>query len=440
MNNNNNNNNEKKSFKFLFISFNGLSVDTAWHIKKEGNEVKYFIENINEKDVGDGFIDKIDNWEKEVEWADVIVFDDVFGQGEKANNLRKKGKYVIGGTSYTDKLEDDRAFGQEELKKIGVSIPLHKAFSSFDSAIEYVKENPGKYYLKPSGDSQIIKDLLFIGEDDEGLDVIQVLNDYKNAWESKIPKIQLQKRIAGVEVAIGGFFNGKEFIYPININFEYKSWFPANLGPATADMGTSMFWSGSNKIFNQTLKKMEPIFAKEGYVGYIDLKCIVNSHGIYPLDWTTRFGYPTISVQQESMITPFGEFLYNLAKGENFTFKVKSGFHIGVRLVVPPFPFNDPETFNVKSKDSVITFKKEKHEGVHIEDVKIINGEWVITGTTGVVLIVCGSGQTMKQAKQMAYNRIKNINIPHMYYRDDIGESWFEDSDKLHAWGYLREN
>ena len=29
--------------------------------------------------------------------------------------------------------------------------------------------------------------------------------------------------------------------------------------------------------------------------------------------------------------------------------------------------------------------------------------------------------------------------IPDMYYRDDIGERWAEDSDRLHAWGYLRE-
>jgi len=27
-----------------------------------------------------------------------------------------------------------------------------------------------------------------------------------------------------------------------------------------------------------------------------------------------------------------------------------------------------------------------------------------------------------------------------MYYRDDIGERWSEDSDRLHAWGYLRES
>jgi len=138
------------------------------------------------------------------------------------------------------------------------------------------------------------------------------------------------------------------------------------------------------------------------------------------------------------MINPIGDFFYDIARGANPKLKVKSGFQIGVRLVVPPFPFKDMETINVKSKDSVIFFKK-NHEGVHIEDVKIANGEWVVTGTSGVILIVCGTGTTMKQAQAQVYKRIKNIKIPHMYYRTDIGDRWFEDSDKLHTWGYLRD-
>jgi len=279
---------------------------------------------------------------------------------------------------------------------------------------------------------------LFIGEEEDGKDLIQVLGDYKKAWAKKIPHFQLQKRISGVEVAVGAFFNGKEFIYPINVNFEHKKLFPGNLGPSTGEMGTSMFWSGPNKIFNQTLKKMEPKLAEEGYVGYIDINFIVNNHGIYPLEWTSRFGYPTISIQQEGMITPLGEFFYELAKGGNPKLKTRTGFQIGVRIVVPPFPFRDPETFSVKSKDSIIFFKKPT-EGVHIEDVKLLNGEWLVTGVSGVVLIVCGTGQTMKQAQHQVYSRIKNITIPHMYYRTDIGDRWSEDSDKLHSWGYLRE-
>jgi len=323
---------------FLFISIDGLIGDICWQVVKEGHNVKYYIKEPEEKDVGEGFVQMVDSWENEVNWADVIIFDDVLGQGAKAKKLREKGKAVIGGTPYSDMLEDDRAFGQEEMKKHGIPIIPYWNFSSFDEAIKFVKEHPDRYVIKPSGLAQNIKGLLFIGEEEDGRDVIQVLGDYQKAWAKKIPIFTLQKRVVGVEVAVGAFFNGTEFIYPINVNFEHKKLFPGNLGPSTGEMGTAMFWSNENKLFNQTLKKMEPKLKEEGYVGYIDLNCIVNGNGIAPLEFTARFGYPTISIQQEGMLIPIGEFLFELARGGKPKLRVKSGFQIGLRIVVPPFP------------------------------------------------------------------------------------------------------
>ncbi|MEM5872097.1 MAG: phosphoribosylamine--glycine ligase, partial [Candidatus Aenigmatarchaeota archaeon] len=68
-------NSEKK--KFLFVSIDALITDIAWQVFKEGHEVKYFIETPSEKEIGDGFVPKTDDWKKEIDWADVIVFDDV---------------------------------------------------------------------------------------------------------------------------------------------------------------------------------------------------------------------------------------------------------------------------------------------------------------------------------------------------------------------------
>ncbi|MBS3132314.1 phosphoribosylamine--glycine ligase [Candidatus Woesearchaeota archaeon] len=428
---------EKK--RFLFISKEALISDIAWQIVKEGHEAKYFIEHQKDREVADGFVQKVDNWEKEVGWADVIVFDDVLGHGTIADKLRKEGRNVIGGTPYTDMLEDDRAFGQEELRKAGVSIIPQWNFDSFDEAIDFVEQHPDKYVIKPSGEAQNMKRLLFVGEEEDGKDIVNVLKAYKKAWSNEIKNFQIQKRITGVEVAVGAFFDGEQFIYPINVNFEHKKLFAGNIGPSTGEMGTTMFWSGPNRIFNSTLKKMEYKLREERYVGYIDINCMVNSNGIYPLEFTSRFGYPTISIQQEAMLTPISEFFYGLATMSNPKLKVKSGFQIGVRVVAPPFPFDDKEVFNSETKDAVILFKKPT-DGVHIEDVKLVNGEWLITGGSGVVLIVVGTGQTMRQAQNQVYSRISNIRIPNMYYRKDIGDRWFEDSDKLHNWGYLREN
>ena len=425
--------------RFLFVSIDALISDIAWQVHKEGNEVRYFIENQAERDIGDGLVPKVDDWESHVDWADVIVFDDVMGQGEKAAALRAAGKLVVGGTAYTDRLEDDRSFGQQELRKHGVSIIPFQEFTDFDAAIEHVKAHPGPYVIKPSGEAQNIKRLLFVGQEDDGLDVVHVLQSYKAVYSDTVKVFQLQKRVRGVEVAVGAFFNGKDFMLPINVNFEHKPLFPGNIGPATGEMGTCMYWSEPNRIYRATLAKLRDKLAEEGYVGYMDVNCIVNGQGIYPLEFTARFGYPTISIQADGIAMPMGEFFHGMAEGSLSRFKTKSGFQIGLRIVVPPFPYDDPKTFSANSKDRVIIFRKPNREGIHIEDVREVNGEWLITGHTGVVLIVTGMGPSVKQAQAQAYQRVRNILIPNMYYRTDIGDRWFEDHDKLHTWGYLRE-
>jgi len=43
----------------------------------------------------------------------------------------------------------------------------------------------------------------------------------------------------------------------------------------------------------------------------------------------------------------------------------------------------------------------------------------------------------MEEARKLAYNRIRNIMIPNMFYRTDIGVRWYDDSDRLNTWGYL---
>jgi len=424
--------------KFLFNSLSGLIGDIAWQVSKEGHEVRYFIKQESEGDIADGFVAKSDNLEKDIEWADIVIFDDTLGQGEKAQQVRAMGKKVVGGTPYSDRLEDDRSFGQEELKKAGVNIIPYKEFDSFDDAVEHVVQNPGRYVIKPSGEAQNVKRRLFVGEEEDGQDVIRMLEAYKKAFSDEIKVFQLQRRVTGVEVAVGAFFNGKQFVHPINVNFEHKKLFPGNLGPPTGEMGTSMFWSMPNQLFNQTLQKMETKLAEEGYVGYIDVNCIVNGNGIYPLEFTSRFGYPTISIQQAGMITPIGQFFWELSSGHDPKLRVKSGFQIGVRIVVPPFPFDDKETFESFSKNAAIVFKKPPADEYHIEDVKQVNSQWMVAGTSGVVLVVVGLGQTMKQAQAQVYSRIKNVLIPNMYYRTDIGDRWDEDSDRLHSWGILR--
>jgi phosphoribosylamine--glycine ligase len=431
---------EKKKYKFLFVTEEALSVDLAWQLTKEGHDVKFFCQEQPEKDVGDGFIQKIESWDKTwdaiEDWADVIIFDDV-GFGLKAEQLRKGGKFVVGGSIYTDKLELDREFGQEELKKAGVNVLPSWNFTSFDEAIAFVKATPDRYVLKPSGNIQDEKELLFIGQEEDGKDVLQVLEHYKVTWSKKIKEFQIQKFVEGVEIAVGAFFNGKDFIQPINVNFEHKRLFPNELGPSTGEMGTTMWWSKSNPVYESTLLKMKDKLAASGYVGYIDINCIVNTKGICPLEWTSRFGYPTISIQMEGVTSEWGTFLYDLAHGKDAQLKTKKGYQVGVVVAIPPFPFEDEKAFKKYSEGATILFRRQNIDGIHICEVRREGDDWYIAGKSGYALVVTGSGTAMSDAIKAVYQNVKNVMIPNMFYRNDIGQRWTRDSDMLLSWGYF---
>jgi len=424
--------------KFLFVSWESLSGDIAWRIQKEGHDVKVYIKAKSDQDVYDGILNKVKKWKEYVNWADVIVFDDV-GFGKEADILRKAGKLVVGGSQYTDRLEDDREFGQKEMRKCGLQVLPHWDFHSFESAIRFLQQNPGRYVFKPSGAAQSFKDLLFIGEEENGADILELLRSNKIIWRSKIKTFQIQKYAAGVETAVGAFFNGQEFITPININFEQKRLFPGDIGPLTGDMGALMFWAEPNGLFKNTMLKMKDKLAKSGYVGYFDINCIINGRGIYPLEITSRFGYPTIDVQAVGIEMPLAEFFLRLASGEKFEIPVKKGFQIGICCVTDPYLSDDPETASVYH-DLSILFRKPSPDwgGVHLGDVKMVDGKLRMAGTSGYALVVSGCGNTVEDARRQAYNRIKNIRLQNMFYRVDIGHRWLSDSDLLQTWGYLK--
>jgi phosphoribosylamine--glycine ligase len=423
--------------KFLFVSTFGLIMDLARQVLREGAEARMWIQSKGERQIGDGFVPKVDDWKPHVEWADVIVFDDI-EFGSTCEELRRKGKAVVGGTDYSDRLESDRDFGQAEMKAAGMSVLPSWDFDSFETAIEFVKANPDRYVVKPHGDAQNEKVLTYVGQDEDGKDVVQTLTFFRRSWGGKMKAFQLQKYAAGVEVAVGAFFNGRDFVLPACVNFEHKRLFNDEIGPSTGEMGTSMFWDGENALVRETVLRFRDRLAAVGYVGYFDVNCIASSRGIVPLEVTTRFGYPTIAIQMDGVLSPWSDFLAALARGEPYALRTKRGFQVGVVVAVPPYPFEDPKSFRKYAEDAVILWRRELPEGVHPCDVRRNEeGDWLLTGSSGYALVVTGTASTMVDARREAYNRVKAILIPNMFYRTDIGERWVRDGDLLRSWGYI---
>ncbi len=60
---------------------------------------------------------------KEAGREGLILFEDACN-GKTQDRLREKGFQVVGGSAYGDRLESDRRFGQDTMKRIGLRTAL----------------------------------------------------------------------------------------------------------------------------------------------------------------------------------------------------------------------------------------------------------------------------------------------------------------------------
>ena len=124
----------------------------------EGHEVKVHIAKPLCRDTLAGLVAHVDDWRNELAWLreagdeGIALFENAAEQrGTLQDQLRQDGYYVIGGSAYGDRLENDRAFAQAVLGRIGLSIcPVHEFFDR-QRAIEFLDRHPGRYVLKFNG-------------------------------------------------------------------------------------------------------------------------------------------------------------------------------------------------------------------------------------------------------------------------------------------------
>jgi phosphoribosylamine--glycine ligase len=166
---------------------------------------------------------------------------------------------------------------------------------------------------------------------------------------------------------------------------------------------------------------------------------LVNETGIYLLEFTLRFGYPTIALQEEFLESPTGQLFHDLAHGPDPRGPQRlPGRGAGRPVAVP---VRRRGTYDESSRNAAIVFDTPDGtapEAVHIEDAKGVDGQWRAAGESGMTLVVTGKGETMAAAREQAYDRVDSVLLPNCYSRDDIGERWsVGDGDRLQAWGYL---
>ena len=224
---------------------------------------------------------------------DGIILFETAADGLVQDELRSAGYNVIGGSGLGDRLESDRAYGQKVLNDVGIQSAATHLFDDFDAATTFMRETRRRYVLKLNGTWLVFHEHVHGADGERRRHACSSPVQRRNRWPVEEPvSFVLMDYLEGVEVGVGAFFNGNEFLKPANLDWEHKRFFPGDVGELTGEMGTVVTYRGAEKIFDATLGRMQSLLQSSGYCGYINLNTIVNEAGIWPLEFTCRFGYP----------------------------------------------------------------------------------------------------------------------------------------------------
>jgi hypothetical protein len=436
--------------KIAYHSLDGSTISWARRCYDEGADILLYIPTRESNRIGENIVPKTESKEEWMEWGnespDTIYFFDASGSGELGDELKKEGKIVVGSGKFMDKLESDRKFGEELAKKVGISCPPVKNFTSISAAIAFLSKNPeqevgdGGWAWKSN--KYLGSDATLVSKDSE--EITEHLEHVKERFGDNI-KCILQEKIKGVAVSTARWFDGTRFVGPFEGTLENKKFMNDDKGPSTGcSLNTVWFYTEIPRVaYELKWMDLEAEFVRnEAPPGLYDINAILDAEHAWFLEWTPRLGIDSELTSQRG-ITSLSGFLEALAAGKpvDHFFKVSTCYH-GVRISIPPYPNEIDKLAEMGDKNPA--------KGVRVRNVKdtwenfFVNMGCAWDKETGLYCVspfgylgCCVTDDpSITKGFEKIYKFLEKLSVQDLQYRTDAAEVVLKDISKMLKMGW----
>jgi phosphoribosylamine--glycine ligase len=427
------------------VSKFGSGLSFVMRLIDEGHDVLFFNEGEGLNKIGKGIAPLASGWAHVLDWCKVgagagiptLLWFDSSGAGERADEARKAGLYVVGGSAFCDKMEKDRSFGFKMAERIGATLPPYVEFPDLAQTIEYAKG---------LGDTEVYwKSDKYLGADGtQGLKDSERAVKYLTRVAAKHGTHftnMLQLKIEGVAFSTQRWFNGREFVGPVEHTIEHKKFMNDDIGPATGCAFNSVWFQDESDVAEMLGFEQLAAVLRENDAppGCYDANSIIDEDGQpHFLEWCARCGYDAEPTSLR-LVPDLGGFLWYLATGQGAPVLPRTGViaHT-IRLSIPPYP-----------SEAVEPGEKASSIGVGIDG---IDGYWdghfiaydlmldehghAMATSEGVVGLAYAEGKSLARLNKTVVDYAKDeLRIPGLMFRTDADKAIGADAKKLEAAG-----
>jgi phosphoribosylamine--glycine ligase len=349
------------------------------------------------------------------------------------DEFRKNNLRIFGPTQNAAQIEGSKQFSKELMQKYRIPTAAFEVFDNYENA---------KQYLHSKGAPIVIKyDGLAAGK---GVVVATTTEEADRALQGMLlhnkfgkGKVVIEEFLSGPEFSLMAFVHN-ETVLPLSIAQDHKRAFDGDTGPNTGGMGAytpvpiipqTAVDEAVNTIMRPTAKAM--VDSGTPFTGILYGGLILTEDRPKVIEFNARFGDPETEVVLPKMKSDMIEIILELLDGQTPEIEWHENAFLGVVMASKGYPaeFEKGIEIEIGGEEG----RKEKGERNTLNSYSIkaplvetfhcgtakINGKWVNNG--GRVLMVVGGGATLENAKENAYQKVKQINSDNLFYRNDIG-------------------
>lgn len=334
----------------------------------------------------------------------------------------EEGLDIFGPTAAAAEIETSKVFSKNLMKKYDIPTAFFSSFNDFDEALNWVREVKPPLVVKADG--LAAGKGVFICETEER--ATEVLDDImrRKIFGDSGDQVVIEQFLRGEEASFFAFTDGTNVI-PLESSQDHKALLDNDEGPNTGGMGAyspapvltpELTEKVMSRIMIPTIRAMK----EEGreYKGILYAGLMIEGSEPRVLEFNCRFGDPEaqpLLMRMDSDIVPVLKAVAGTGlSDETITWKEESS--VCVVLASKGYPGDYKrgvviEGLNKLDKmDNVLVF----HSGTAVE-----NGSIVTDG--GRVLGVTALGKDVRDAIELVYRAVGEIDCESLYYRTDIG-------------------
>ncbi len=338
--------------------------------------------------------------------------------------LENKNIRVFGAPSKSIKLEGDRAFSRAFTQRHNIPTPRNSLFGDIDALELYLRKHQGETFIIKSNSVSPSRVMLISSD-------TKALVDYATLLLSKAP-VLLEEYVPGISVTCTILMDKSGYLL-LPITSDYNKVAKDNTTP-TGGMGAicpvPVIESIKDKIIesiiNPTLYGMK--VEQLSYKGILTFSLIINKE-LEPIlvDYHIRLNDPAT----QAMVPIIKSDLVNILNAmdedrvNEIDLETSDSCTVAVVLASKGYPMKIETGKKIKNLTNAFLMNISGKPMVFCGAInKDMDGTPVTTGGRNITVV--GLGKNLKKAGESAYNLIKSKNLEGLWYREDIGEKYFE--------------